>query len=66
MPVKELCGPSKAQDLQIEVSTRAEGWALAGERGGLWSEGRGEAGRGGGGDVRKQCPSRWPEVTLLW
>ena len=47
MPVKELCGPSKAQDLQIEVSTRAEGWALAGERGGLRSEGRGEAGRGG-------------------
>ena len=54
MPVKELCGPSKAQDLQIEVSTRVEGWALrergmgaAGEREGLRSEGRGEAGRGG-------------------
>ena len=56
MPVKELCGPSKAQDLQIEVSTRAEGWALAGERGGLRSEGRGEAGRGGGGRCAEAVP----------
>ena len=61
MPVKELCGPSKAQDLQIEVSTRAEGWALAGERGGIEVRGEGRGGSGGGGAM---CGSSAPVFGL--